>query len=381
MAQHTKPTDVSTGETPIALSRLVLMAGMAVLLGVGVVGILEQGMEQPIPATLLTEGARIVAGRQGRVAEVLVQPGASVKPGDVLIRLADERLMLRISAKEREVRELSAEKDRIQAAAEMELEWRRRDLNAEIFQTELKAASCLEQKLTREVEQIAWKERLSAGAFLEATPADLIRPLTLNDDSRFDALLKEDAAAAAVETLETQHRLCERRLEELRALEKSLVDRVRLSAGVSLAETRLADARRELGLLEEQAKGLDICSACYGQVGTTVPDVGDPVQPGQILVELLDQDQPYLLARVPSRLLSRFSAGTELTVVFSGEGIRRGEVRSIPLQAVPGSAVHLSDAYIDVQIVPKGRLWPRLPIGSRANVEMRHDAEKAGKAG
>jgi multidrug resistance efflux pump len=108
-----------------------------------------------------------------------------------------------------------------------------------------------------------------------------------------------------------------------------------------------------------------------------VPDVGDPVQPGQVLVELLDQDQPYLLARVPSRLLSRFAAGTEVTVVFSGEGVRRGEVRNIPLQAVPGSAVHLSDAYVDVQIVPKGRLWPRLPIGSRANI----DAETAGHAG
>jgi len=379
MATKQQP-DEQTGELPGTLGRLLVMAVLAAMLGVGVASWLDRGTMQPLTATLQTRGVQMAAGREARVAEVLIKPGDAVTPGQPLLILTDERLELRRIAKEREIRELTAEFQRVQAAAQMEVEWRRRDLQAEIFQMQLKSSMCLQEKLTREVEQIAWQERLTGGTTRTAD-ASVVAPLILDDDTRFEALLKEDAAAAAAESLETQYNLCERRLEQLFQLEKSLAARVEASAGVRLAETRLEQAREELAALDVQTKGLTITSKSYGTVGNHVPQVGDLVQPGHPLVELLDQDQPFLIARVPTARLSQLRLGDTVTVLFPNEENYQGTVDKVPLKTAEGTSPEARETPVEIQILPKGQRWPRLPIGSRAYIEYAPNPKSAAHEG
>ena len=112
-----------------------------------------------------------------------------------------------------------------------------------------------QEKLSRQVEQLAWQDHLTnrnaesgEGALL-AEAASPFRSIILNtrlmDERRLQAMLKEDAAAVAVESLAIQLTLCEQQLERLKKLDEDLPNKVRLSAGVELAGTRLTRVREE----------------------------------------------------------------------------------------------------------------------------------------
>lgn len=364
----------------VASRRLAILCLTALAAGIGLATWLEIRGAASYAGQLQARTTSVTAGRGARIASLSVTPGQRVVPGEKLFELADDRLMGQITAKKRELVELEADVQRVKATADVELEWRRRELQSEAFQTQLKAAAMTQEKLSKQVEMLAWQEHLTnRNAELDASGSlaevgSPFRSIILNthvmDERRLQALLKEDAAAGAAESLATQLTLCEQQLERLKKLGEELPGKIRLSAGVELAETRLARVREELSSLEQQRESLTIVSTSHGVVGAVHREAGDLVEPGETIVELFDDDRRHLTASIPSSEVARLLPGTKLTLIFPAGYKRIGLVAAIPPQAMGDRGEPADDSQVAVRIEPAGKLWPKIPIGSRIKVQV-----------
>jgi multidrug resistance efflux pump len=191
------------------------------------------------------------------------------------------------------------------------------------------------------------------------------------DARRVQAMLSEDAAVGAVEALAAQLNLCEQQLDRLKKLGEELPSRVRVAAGVDLAETRLTRVRDELNSLEQQRELLTMACPSHGVVGEVRREAGDFVEPGDRVIELFDDDRRHLIASIPSTALVRLKPGTKLTLKFPAGAKRIGLVAAIPPHAMSETGPLTSeDSHVAVRIEPAGKLWPKLPIGSRVYVQV-----------
>jgi multidrug resistance efflux pump len=358
----------------VTLGRLLVFGGAAWLMGLALSTWLGEAVADSVPGTLQAKTISVAVARPAQVAELFVKPGQAVEPEAPLFRLADDRLATRLASKRREIIELTAELKRVEAAAEVDLEWRCRELQNEAFETQLKAAEFLQARVHHQVEQIAWREQLTGQDWWVGDVAsdEWVQPIAFDADApnpaRLQALLKSDEAATSLESNAAQLALCERKLIELVELEARLANNVRISAGVDVAKAKLQRAEDELKALEEQEQALTIRSPGYGTVGGLTAQIGDVLAAGQCVVDLLDDDQRFLLANVPSASIARFQPGEQVGVRFPSRQRLQGAIVAIPPQAQAAEAGQ--DAMVPVRIAPSGKLWPKLPIGSRVRVEM-----------
>lgn len=354
--------------------RIGLLICLAVSAGTGLALLLERSGRQSYPGSLEGRKTIVTTNCAAKVHQISVKMGQSVAYGDPLVQLIDSSLEDRLVAKRREIAEFEAEVIRSKAIADVELVWRRRDLQAEIFETQLKLAGLSQERLNKQVEQIAWKERLSS---TEANYGPLIAGMNhqfrveahdvrVPDDRKLQAMLREDSAAATVEALTTQIALCERRLKNLEILDKELDGKIRASSGVDIAEARYAGAKQELVALENQVKELTMTSPTYGTIGDVKLQSGDWVPNGTTLVEILDNQQSHVVAQIPSGAASKVHTGSKVTLIFPMNERRTGVVTSVPPQTV--SMTGTSESVLPIKIEPAGKLWPKLAIGSNVNV-------------
>ncbi len=62
--------------------------------------------------------------------------------------------------------------------------------------------------------------------------------------------------------------------------------------------------------------------------------------------------------------------GTKLTLIFPARSKRIGLVATIPPQAMRIEGEDGDDSQVAVKIEPAGKLWPKVPIGSRVKVQV-----------
>lgn len=354
--------------------RTGLLICLAISAGTGTVWLLDQLRVQSFPGSIEAQRTIIATNRAACVKEITAKIGQTVSSGDPIVQLTDTQLEDRFANKRGEIAEFEAELSRSKAAAEVEIAWRRREIQKDIFETQLKIASLSQEKLNKQVEQIAWKERLNAADNnILPTTADGDHPfrsismdLQAPDDHRLQAMLREDAAAATAEALEAQIALCEQRLKTLESLEKSLEVKIRASSGVEVSEARLNAVKTELASIESQAKDLTISSPTYGTIADVRFQSGDRVPTGGTIVEILDDQQSHVVAQIPSEKASTIHTGTKVTLVFPMNERRSGVVTSLSPQAT--SMIGKSESVLPVKIEPSGKLWPKLAIGSNVRV-------------
>lgn len=357
--------------------RIILIVCLAVFAGSGLAWYLEGTGFHSFSGTIEARTTVVTTTREARIDVVSVKRGQPVVPGDPLFQLVDAQLDDRLVGKRREITTLEAEVARIKAVSDVELAWRRRELHGEIFETQLKLAALVQEKLNKQVEQIAWKDHLtSVESDFSTLIADAQHPfrsisleLRRPDERRLQAMLREDAAAASAEALTAQIALCEQQLNKLELLDKEIESKVRASGGIELAETRLNGAKQELGDLESRMKELTMTSPTFGVVGDVRLQRGDHVASGGTLVEILDDQQPHIVAQIPSSAATSMHQGSKVTVVFPGSARRLGIIASIPPQTT--SVAGSSESVLAVRIEPAGKLWPKLAIGSNVNVMLR----------
>ena len=368
-------TQAATGFSVLHVARVLVFGSAALCLGIAVAGAIGRPRQESVPAWVTARVLEVSAARDCRLMEVFVNCGQTVTEGDPLLRFVDDRLDALALSKVREVAEAEVELRRTQAAADVELAWRRRELEREVYQTQLDSARLQQERVTRQVEQIAWKEHLGeldswAGG---ETSELLLQPVTLSsrrpDSNRLQALLKEDAAASAAEVLQHQLALTEQRKKELGTLTQDLEQKVRVSTGVEVAEARLERAKAELTAVQEQQAALTVRSGTFGTVGLWRKHPGDRVTAGEVVVELIDDAQVTAVAQVPSSRIHQFEAGQRLNLEFPGQELRHGTVAVVPPQvdrrASPGDT---SETMLPVTLAPAGKLWPKLPSGTQVRV-------------
>jgi multidrug resistance efflux pump len=357
-----------------------MLCAASLAAGIGAAKWLEGRGSVLYGGSLQSRTTSITAERTTRIQEILVAAGQRIVPGDKLFQLTDDRLLSQIVDKQRELVELEADLKRVEALADVELEWRRRELNGEIFQTQMKVSSLSQERTAKQVEQLAWQDRLKslqadgsgtelAGVILPVRSVILDSPFS--DERRLQAMLREDAAAVAAEALSSQLALCEQQLQRLRKLDQDLPVKVRTSVGVELVETRLARSREELAAFEKERESLTVISPAHGIVGTIHHRTGDQVSAGDPVIELLDDERRHLIAYIPSTAATRLRPGTKVALVFPGSQNRIGLVAAIPPHAIPADHGRPSDdSQVAVKVEPAGKLWPRLPVGSRVQVHV-----------
>ena len=116
---------------------------------------------------------------------------------------------------------------------------------------------------------------------------------------------------------------------------------------------------------------MTIVSPSHGVVGAIHHEAGDLVEPGNTIIELFDDDRRHLTALIPSAEMARLPPGTKLTLIFPAGYKRIGLVAAIPPQAMSESGSPLSaDSQVAMRIEPAGKLWPKIPIGSRIKVQV-----------
>lgn len=354
--------------------RTGLLIALSLMAGCGTAWLLKWSGEQAYSGSLQSRTTSVTTNCHARIREVNVKTGQAVVPGDVLFQLVDVQLEDRLIAKRREIAELEAEVSRSRIVAEVDIAWRRRELQAETFETQLKEAALVQEKLNKQVEQLAWKEYLAgndtniSAAFTEMDHPfrSISNGLQAPDDRRLQAMLREDAAAAAAEALTTQIALCEQRLKNLASLEKDLETKIRSASGVAVNEARLNGARTELAALESQLQELTITSPTYGVVGEVKHQPGERVAQGVALVDILDDVPPHVVAQLPAGTASKLRHGVKVALAFPENGQRIGIVSAIPPKTTLANGT--TDAFVPVKIEPAGKLWPRLAIGSNVKV-------------
>lgn len=355
--------------------RTIIVAGMGLAAGIWATSRFDQHSAVTFPGRLQSRMVTITAEWPARLQAVHVKPGQRVAAGMNLFVLEPEQSAQQAALRKQDAARKEQDAIRVKAAAELELHWRRRELQAEIFQTQLRLAGLRQEKVHLEVEQVAWRERLSVKSVFQndAPPAPLFRFISESSpdvsDQRMQAMLKEDAAAAAAQALTAQIALCEQRLEELKSLDGMLESQVRKSHGVDLAEEQLRLAAETAAVeIEDVTASTTVTSPSYGLIGLFHKQTGELVQAGEVLVQILDDDRRTIEVEVPSWTVGHFTPGKQIPLEFPGSERRTGVISAIPPQTSAPQTDSDRDALVTLVVEPAGKLWPPVPIGSRVLV-------------
>lgn len=375
-APTTDTRDMRT-DLPASPLRIVLIVGLALAAGVGAAWGLSRRGGAVFDGRIEARTTFVNADRAGVVTELLAAEGARVTIGDPLVTLADGELQLLIARAQHDIATLTSERDRALAEAAVELAWRMKEIDADVVEAQLKSADYLKQKFDYELERSMWSDMLSSHETVmfdngsEAFQSMVLRS-RLPREQRMNAMLRHETACNAVDVSAVQVEICEQRLGELAKLREQLPERVREKAGVHVAEQRLATAQAELARLEARQTELTVASNAVGTVGVYRRKVGDHLNAGDPIVELLDGARRWLIVAVPSSQITEFTIDRELELTFPGKQERTGKVLSVAPQAEPHNIVApaAADAMVIVRVEQSGKLWPDVPLGSRVQVHL-----------
>lgn len=311
-------------------------------------GVGESG--SPLTATGFIEGmeVRIAPEVGGRIAEILVDEGDEVVPGQVLVRLDDalwrtkrleaeaavaaaEANLARLRAGARPAEIAAAKAALQQAEAEREgaqraLENARRalanpqDLELQIAEarTQVRLA---EQEVERAKADLANAEGLygpddfrtrAARAALEAAQAKLdgaqqyLEVLTATRNRPLTLLAEVHAAEARLKAAEAGVEAAKASLEAVEAGPTP--------EEIALAEAQLHQARAALALVDAQGTQLTLLSPITGTVATRSAHAGETAAPGVPILTLTNLETVTLVLYVPEDRIGQVQVGQQVTV-------------------------------------------------------------------
>ena len=364
------PNDQSASRLPVALAcTLALLAG-------GVAAWWVRGGASPsFPGYLEARTTQVCATRFGLVSSRLVPEGTDVTLRRPLVCLSDPQLEEKIEEQSELVASLEQGLKKAIADADLEIEWREKDLVAQICEVKLRSAGYLKEKFNYELRKNMLADVLASNETAMFDDGDvLFRSMILDqripDAERMNTALRMETASNAADVSAAQVEICDQQIKQLEKVAKDLPARIRRKVGVEAAEANLSRAKDSLAKLTARRDQLTVLSPAIGRVGVYRVSEGDRVEPGMPLVELLNDAKRFLKVEVPSTSIAQVKIDGEVELTFPGNIVRTGRVYSIAPQAEPRTDRTASDPVVIVYVEPSGLPWPELPFGSRVNVRL-----------
>lgn len=375
----------SATSTPICIQapaaphplRTLAICLASLLAGAGVAVWFERHGEVRFAAYLEAHKTPVTAEHPGRVETLSKCEGDRITIGDPLLNLTDSQLMREIQLQKDEVARSEIQLNQCLAEADLDLQWRTNDLDDKIIDYQLRSAGYLKEKYDFELQKSMLADMLSSNQTAALPdPDSLISSLMVEDRlprvEEMTTALKLETMTNATDVSSAQVEICEQQLKRLEQVKQSLPATVRRKAGVDAAEATLARARAMLEQTEARRTELTVTSTAVGKVGVYRVKVGDHVQPGQTIVELLDDARRFLRVEVPSSKISELKVAQSVDITFPGGAKRTGRIQMIAPQAIPTDAnSHGAESLILVRVEQTGELWPDLPVGTRVDVSLR----------
>jgi multidrug resistance efflux pump len=313
------------------------------------------------------------------VVAIEAAEGDHVSPGVALLSLRDRQLEQRIADQERDVALLETQLQQALAAAELELLVRTQEIEDEMLRADLQASNLLREQFACELEHTMLADLVAdnstAAIWNDTDPVFRSAVLDVQPQSydEVNTALRLELIANSAEVLAAQVDMCDRRRQNLEQLRSDLPAMVQNSAGVQALEGRISDANSRLEELRAEQLTLSVPSSSFGIVGLFRVTPGAAVEPGEPLVDILDDQTRYLVAHVSSRYITQFSKGNAVDLIFPGGQRRTGVVERVAPQAEIDTLDprKTDDSIVHVDIAPSGRVWPTLPIGSQVQVLVR----------
>jgi multidrug resistance efflux pump len=371
----TEPNQLTDNPSAGIRRRTVLFSFVSLAAGLGLTHWIDRARFEHLQGFLQARTCNVVSMRDAQISEILVETGELISSGQPIVRITDIPFQKQLQAKRREIESLKIELAQCQAKLEVELDFRRQQVLDRIFEAKLKAAHA-SRISTQTSAPVAAKSQSPAGNQNLAQPISTRKPkqpyypVDRSTVSRNGGRVSRVSAEPPAQLPQSEYDLCTRHVEDLERMNRDLPEKISRMMGVDLAQTNLDHAREELASLESQECQLTIAAKFSGLVGVFKKNVGDPVAPYEPIVQLLDEEQPFLVMQIPSSRVSDFRSGTLVNLVFPGKIAGKGRVVAIPPQtsSVPDSNSQGSESKIAVHIEPVGALWPKLPFGSVVEV-------------
>jgi len=366
------PTHSKAGDLPASPVRMAVVCLFSLMSSLGMTTLLGRATDQIWIGHLETVTEVISAPIDSKILSFEVQPGQEVRAGQLIIQLDSAALDQKIEDQSDKIEQLELELKQLEAKANVELSWRLKEIDDDIYGNKLKSADLLREKYLADFTDVAWSNVLSKHSPIQTAAATGLQPLVHSlstpDEVRIQAMLEQEAAHNASEVYTAQVELLEKRLEELKSIRSSLDEQVRNAHGLPLIRHRLESATRELERLESLRDQSKILAPTYGTVGVFRLDAGAEINKGEPLFEILDRAQQYVTVLVRSRDLPSFQLGGQVNLNFPGEARRKGLISEIPPQIT--EVRENGESFSQIRITPVSSPWPELPFGSNVEVTL-----------
>ena len=319
----------------------------------------------------------VTAEHPGRVAALVKNEGERISIGDPLLSLTDGQLLQEIVTQKDEVAQAEIHLQQCLADADLDLQWRANEIDQRIVDYQLRSAGFLKEKSDVELQKSMLTDVLASNQTAALKDADtLFKAFVVEggmpEVERMTTALKLETVVNATDVSTAQVEICEQQLKRLEGIKTTLPATVRRKAGVDTAEAALVRSKSLLERIEGRRTELTVPSTAVGKVGVYRVHVGDHVEPGQTIVELLDDSRRHLRVEVPSSHISGLEIARGVDIAFPGGIQRTGRIARIAPQTIPtDSNSHGAESLILVHVEQTGELWPDLPIGTRVDVSLR----------
>ncbi|HEY3963228.1 MAG TPA: hypothetical protein VGM05_01645 [Planctomycetaceae bacterium] len=359
--------------------RVFVLSLLSLGAGIGATCWFEQVRYERYSGYVQARYRTVFSVREAQVSEILVSPGAPVMAGQPIVRLKDTAFQQRLEAKQRDVEALEIQLSQSRAKLEVEFELRRREILDRIFEAKLKAAQASrKQGQSLPIYGSTPGGSTQRGGWEQSVPSATTKRTRHpsgehNSVTQASGAVMAGAEGSSAREPMTELELCAQHIDELERINRELPEKISRMMGVDLAQAHLEHAKAELASLESQKRELTLVADASGLVGVFHKDVGDHVAAYEPIVQLLDEEQPYLLLQIPSRQVSEFPPGTLVSLKFPGGVAGKGRVVEIPPQTspIPEDGPSATETKIAAHIDPVGKLWPNVPFGSVVEVRRR----------
>jgi multidrug resistance efflux pump len=376
--------ELTTDFPTVPAWRVGLVGLAALILGYGAVWGYERWRYEEFPGYLQASSQLVVAGREAIVESLLVSAGAVVVEGRPLAQLADLELERRLREQQLDVETRERDLAHLEAARDSRIAQEVLELEDRVFDTRMRAAEFRRRVESLTTPPFATHRWPTLARPRNETPWRTPEPapwrMDFSDTLKIQQMVNE--VPAPVDPQRDQNprleppsdlipdQWCEQRIAELERRIDEIPDKVSRAMRIDTEQARLQFARQELALLEREQSKLTVRALGNGRLGLFLKQVGERVTAQEPLVQLFDEERPFLLVQIPSERIADFTPGTELELVFPGHRIGWGRVGEIPPQTSQATGANgaLGTTLVDVHVMPLGGLWPELPFGSQVVV-------------